>query len=119
MSASKISKAQTSPFKHLYQVVLVGPAENFESLQVADVRLLVFAERYGPVQAETENQVDDIGFFSHTHVTTDILARRRTRNCGGVFESEDQRDDWSDGLSTRMFLQMLNSGWLLKLFTKY
>ena len=38
-------------------------------------------------------------------MTTDILESRRTRNCGGVLESDDQRDDWSDGLSTRMFLQ--------------
>ena len=40
----------TIPFEHLDKVVLVRPAENLEALQVADVSLLVLAERYGTVE---------------------------------------------------------------------
>ena len=42
----------TVPLEHLNKVVLVGPAENLEPLQVADVRLLVLSERYGPLKGE-------------------------------------------------------------------
>ena len=40
---------QNVPLEHLDEVVLVGPTENLEALQVADVRLLVLSERYGPL----------------------------------------------------------------------
>ena len=55
------------PFEHIDEIVLVGPAENLEALQVADVRLLVLSERYGPIKKSNKIKTS---FYIFTTITT-------------------------------------------------